>query len=371
MTLFEVTDEALSPVAKTDYSAEKITERYDLQRLLLRDLSIIETGLLPICEEFSPWQDSDRRIDIFALDKRANLVVIELKRTKDGGHMDLQALRYAAMVSTLSFEDVVTAHAAFLGDENNKNQARNAILKFLGLDTPNEADFGADVRIYLVSADFSKEVTTTVLWLNQRGLDIRCIRLKPYKYDGKILIDVQPIIPLPEAEEYQVRVKEKEQQRRRAISRRKSMQEIRELIAAMPERHRRTVNLVEKELASLGYVPFATADGLAWNLRTNEQKHFFLKFIPKDPDRPALKDHKISLWFKVLTIQPPFDSPQAQEELYRLFCMIPKLALTRDKLASYPDYSMDVIESDEDIQALLTALRWVVNMFNKHQGNAE
>jgi len=31
-----------------------------------------------------------------------------------------------------------------------------------------------------VTADFSVEITTTVLWLNKRGLDITCIRLKPY-----------------------------------------------------------------------------------------------------------------------------------------------------------------------------------------------
>ena len=34
----------------------------------------------------------------------ANLVVVELKRTEDGGLMDLQALRYAAMISAMPFE---------------------------------------------------------------------------------------------------------------------------------------------------------------------------------------------------------------------------------------------------------------------------
>jgi len=31
-------------------------------------------------------------------------VVIELKRTNDGGHMELQAIRYASMVSAMTFE---------------------------------------------------------------------------------------------------------------------------------------------------------------------------------------------------------------------------------------------------------------------------
>jgi hypothetical protein len=70
------------------------------------------------------------------------------------------------------------------------------------------------VRIILVSADFSKELTTSVMWLNERDLDIRCIRIKPYKDNGRVLIDVQQVIPLPEAAEYQIQIREKEQKGR-------------------------------------------------------------------------------------------------------------------------------------------------------------
>jgi hypothetical protein len=57
-----------------------------------------------IAEEFSEWEDSRRRIDLLGGDRDGNLVVIELKRTEDGGHMELQAIRYAAMVSALTME---------------------------------------------------------------------------------------------------------------------------------------------------------------------------------------------------------------------------------------------------------------------------
>jgi hypothetical protein len=42
-----------------------------------------------------------------------SLVVVELKRTDDGGHMELQAVRYAAMVSSMTFDQLVGAHAHF------------------------------------------------------------------------------------------------------------------------------------------------------------------------------------------------------------------------------------------------------------------
>ena len=60
--------------------------------------------MLIVSEEFGGWEDSRRRIDLLGLDRQANLVVIELKRSENGGHMELQALRYAAMISKMTFE---------------------------------------------------------------------------------------------------------------------------------------------------------------------------------------------------------------------------------------------------------------------------
>jgi hypothetical protein len=61
----------------------------------------------------------------------------------------------------------------------------------------------------LASAEFSKEVTSSVLWLNERDLDIRCVRLKPYLDGERVLVDVQQVIPLPETEAFQIQIKEK------------------------------------------------------------------------------------------------------------------------------------------------------------------
>src|SRR6266567_3977371 len=114
MPLYEITSEAIRGINETSFAAEGFRERSDLQRLLRNKINILAPDTLVIEEEFCNWEDSKRRIDLLGLDKNANLVVIELKRTEDGGHMDLQALRYAAMVSTMTYEKVVDAHAAFL-----------------------------------------------------------------------------------------------------------------------------------------------------------------------------------------------------------------------------------------------------------------
>ena len=132
--------------------------------------------------------------------------------------MELQALRYAAMVSTMTFKRAVDIYRSHLHAMGRDDDPESSLLEFLEWDEPDEERFAQDVRVVLASADFSKELTTTVLWLNQRGLDIRCVRLCPYSDGDRVLLDVQQAIPLPEAEEFQVQVREKAQRERQTRS---------------------------------------------------------------------------------------------------------------------------------------------------------
>lgn len=212
MPLFEMTPDAFRPISEASFSELKIRERDDLQRLLRSQIDVLGDDLYVLTEEFGEWEDSRRRIDLLALDRDANLVVIELKRTTDGGHMELQAIRYAAMVSTMTFERAEQIHAVFLASIGQPSaEARERILDFLGWEEPEEDSFAQDVRILLVSEDFGKELTTAVLWLRDRDIDIRCVRLRPYLDRDTRLVDVDQIIPLPEANDYQVQIREKEQ----------------------------------------------------------------------------------------------------------------------------------------------------------------
>ena len=216
MPIYEITKDALVPVQPTTFSAQAIRERHDLQRLLRSHIEAIAPDIYVLSEEYGEWEDSRRRIDLLCLDKDANLVIVELKRTEDGGHMDLQAIRYAAMVSTMTFSRAVETHQDYLRAIGKADiDPTHAILNFLGWTEPQE-DFAKDTRIVLVSAEFSKEITTAVLWLNDRDLDITCVRLRPYSWNGRTLVDIQQVIPLPEATEYQVQLRRKEAEKRRA-----------------------------------------------------------------------------------------------------------------------------------------------------------
>lgn len=218
MSIFLLENGQLNAIQGTTFINESILERQHLQQALKQNISVIAADCLVLTEEYAEWDASRKRIDLLAIDKQANLVIIELKRTDTGDHMELQALRYASMISTMTFEhalDVLVDYRNKNGEEGfTKENARETIEDFIELDAINETNFGNDVRIILVSAEFSKELTTSVIWLNERDLDITCVRMKPYKYQDQILIDIQQVLPLPEAKDYQIRAQKKAEERR-------------------------------------------------------------------------------------------------------------------------------------------------------------
>jgi hypothetical protein len=217
MPIYEFVANSINLLPETTFGSAGVHERRDLQRLLREHIDVIAPDTLVIDEEFGDWEDARRRIDLLAIDKNGDLVVIELKRTEDGGHMELQSIRYAAMVSKLTFERATDIFAKYLKKiGRNDKDARAVLLEFLEWDEPDDDHFAQDTRIVLASAEFSQELTSSVLWLADHGIDIRCVRLKPYSLDGRLLVDVQQIIPLPEAEEYRVQFREKIQKERQA-----------------------------------------------------------------------------------------------------------------------------------------------------------
>ncbi len=183
MAIFKFNNDSFEKVEQTQFSNEGILERQHIQNALKKQIDVIAPDILIISEEFSEWSDSKRRIDLLGVDKEGNIVVIELKRTETGEHMDLQAIRYASMVSTLTFIRAVEIFSKYLQTIESELNAEDELSSFVG---DNIENFASDVRIILVSSDFSKELTTSVMWLNERDLDIVSLPLNHTSLNGTI-----------------------------------------------------------------------------------------------------------------------------------------------------------------------------------------
>jgi len=218
LSIYKLSENGIEEVPTTTFQLNGILERNHLQNYLRDNIEFISENTLVISEEFSYWDESRRRIDLLGIDKDANLIVFELKRTDSGDHMELQAIRYSSMISTISFQQCVSIYQNYLDSRDINDNALENLLDFLEWEKPLEEDFALDVKIVLASSDFSKELTTSVLWLIDKGLDITCVKLKPYILDGLLLLDINQIIPLPEAESYLIKVKEKSTERKNAIN---------------------------------------------------------------------------------------------------------------------------------------------------------
>ena len=205
--------ERLELIPETSFSEQSIKEVQDLQRILVEQPDVLEEGLFIIGAEFSEWQESRRRIDLLALDQAGRLVVVELKRGETGDHSELQAIRYAAMVANLTFGKVVDTYKAYF--EVTEEEARSRIHKHLKIPEEEEAEIDTEKpRIILACEGFSKELTTSVLWLNDCELDIKCIRFKTYRIGEEILVETSQLIPLPEASKFREQFLERKREAR-------------------------------------------------------------------------------------------------------------------------------------------------------------
>lgn len=271
MALFEMAGDSLTSIPLGTFGTLGLRERTDIQRAVRAHIETITPGIKTkvIAEEFGNWAGANRRIDLLCVDENANLVVVELKRD-DGAHMDLQALRYAAMISTMRFEQAVDAHRKYLTDNGSDEDPEQALRDFLEIDD-GPVVFTDTVRIVLASANFSSELTTAVLWLNKQGnMDIRCVQMRPHAVDSRVLLDIQQVIPLPQAAQYTVALREKsnEQQSVRTTTRDTTRYDVTIGNAFSPNLPKRRLMLaLVREAISQGRTPEEIREAISWRKR--------------------------------------------------------------------------------------------------------
>lgn len=213
MYLINPVTNSLSKVEQVNFSDLQYSERYHLQEWLAKNPEALGEEFLIIQKEFSGFDDTQERLDLLALDKEYNLVVIENKLDDSGRDVTWQALKYASYCSTLSGIDVVQIYQGYLDRQALGEQATERLHAFFEYDDDYEQKLNQEnsLRIVLVAAKFRKEVTSTVLWLLNYGIKLQCHRVTPHRLEDKVLLNVEQIIPLRDAEDYTIRLAKKAQ----------------------------------------------------------------------------------------------------------------------------------------------------------------
>lgn len=194
----------------------RLSERKHLQEWLAHTPEALGEELLIIQKEFAGFDNTSERLDLLALDKDGRLVVIENKLDDSGKDVVWQALKYASYCSGLKKEQIVDMFQQYLQKQHGGEgvaDARQVLREFF-----DDKDFeeiklnpGNEQRIILVAAKFRKEVTSTALWLLGYRVRLQCFKVTPYERAQELYLNIDQIIPPPEAADYMIGIADKEQ----------------------------------------------------------------------------------------------------------------------------------------------------------------
>ena len=188
------------------FSDLKLREREHLQEWLAHTPEALGEELLVIQKEFDGFADTRERLDLLALDKEGRLVVIENKLDDSGRDVVWQALKYAAYCSNLTRKDIPAIYQTYLDRFGQNENAEEKLRDFLEVEELDEVVLNPrnEQRLVLIAAKFRKEVTAAVLWLLGHGVRAQCFRVVPYTFGEEVFIDLQQIIPTPEAADFMI-----------------------------------------------------------------------------------------------------------------------------------------------------------------------
>lgn len=238
--VFTVSGAVATPAAKVTLAEAGLKERQHLQEWVLAHPTVLGDDVLVVSTEFGSWEGTGGRkawdrLDVLGLDRDGRPVVVELKRDMAPDTVDMQALKYAALVSRFTVDDLVRVHAQFLisrGTSCTHDEARRRLDEHALLSD----DLLQQPRLILMASDFPRTVTATAVFLHQQlGLDVRLVTFAAYRTaNGETLVSASQLYPPPEVAEFVLTpaVAEKQASKSQAASQQREVSAVRRLLAS-------------------------------------------------------------------------------------------------------------------------------------------
>lgn len=202
----------ISRIQSKSFTELGFKEREHLQEWLANEPNALGEELLIIQKEFDGFDDTRERLDLLALDKYGNLVVIENKLDDSGRDVLWQALKYASYSSSLTKQQIVDIYQQYLARYCAGMDAKANLCEFFNISDLEELvlNSGNAQRLVFVAANYRKEVTSTALWLLSHNIQLQCFKVTPYAMSDDLFLNVEQIIPTPEAKEFMIGINAKE-----------------------------------------------------------------------------------------------------------------------------------------------------------------
>lgn len=212
--VFSVSESQATPLEAIDIASLQFLERQHLQEWVLQQPAILGEDILVITFEFDKWAVASGvapkdRLDVLGIGADGRLVVAELKRGEVPDTVELQAIKYAAMVSRFDETQLARLHMDFLnrnGGDSLITEAEAAEKLELHVPAGISSETLMRPRIVILAEDFSATVTSSVVWLNEQSVDITLKQYRAYgTAGGETILTVSQVYPVAEVAAFEVR----------------------------------------------------------------------------------------------------------------------------------------------------------------------
>lgn len=181
MYKFKRDSNKLTELTESTFSDLELEETKHLEQWLIETPEILEEEIKIITNQFV--LPSNIRLDVLAIDRRGNLVIIEVKKDSSTKHMDWQTIKYASYCSFLQPTKIIELLSEY--EEISIEEAKSSLVSYLEVSDAEESDslislINKDQRLILVAKDFEDDVLSSCSWLINKNLNIKCITLKPF-----------------------------------------------------------------------------------------------------------------------------------------------------------------------------------------------
>ena len=156
----------LEEINETTFYENDLKERQHIEEWIRKNPEVMGEELLIIGHEYDDFENNER-IDLLAIDKEGNLVVIEVKRDNSGNNVDFQVLKYVSYMSRRTSKEIVEIYNDYINNNLLQLDPIQEIIEFLNID--NEALLNDMLnntqRIIIIGKEFDKRVLSVCAWL--------------------------------------------------------------------------------------------------------------------------------------------------------------------------------------------------------------
>jgi len=131
-------------------------------------------------------------IDLLALDRQGNVVVLELKRDRTPRDTLAQALEYASFAEGLDWNELESILCSYINDEsvNLADYHRH----YFELADHDAVSFNKDQRIVILGETISDQIRQTARFLREKGLRVTCLEFSFFEADGGACLLTQDMV---------------------------------------------------------------------------------------------------------------------------------------------------------------------------------